>query len=127
MSLALLRLAGSNIETKKFVLPMAGDVVSSRHWTRLEMQLHDACSKDLVTHWQSAKSLFAADALNRIVSPWERERFEKDPSVLLQTNLRDAYRQWLQGRYQAEAAFLEGGQEPATRTFFADAARELAN
>jgi hypothetical protein len=123
MSAALLRLGAFDARGNK--LEPAGDgKASPRELARLESALHDAWAKDLLKQWQAAKTPALADALDRIVPPWELDRrtgTDKDPSRRLQKEQRDAFFQWLGERYQAEA----GSADPQVSTFYLDAAREL--
>jgi hypothetical protein len=128
MTTALLRLAG--IDTKHITLPASADDWTSSQWTAAERKIQEGWSKALLKQWQEPKSALWADAVNRLVSPWTRDRtggLDKDYSVMLQKSQRDAFRAWLRQRYQAEAAFLQSEPYEPARTFFADAARELAN
>jgi hypothetical protein len=123
MSAALLRLGGFDAKGSKFDL--AGDgKISPRELDRLERGLQDAWAKELLKQWQSAKSVALADALDRIVPPWELDRrtgADKDPSRRLQRQQRDAFFRWLEARYQSEADVPDS----QISSFYFDAAREL--
>ncbi|MBI2804910.1 MAG: caspase family protein [Planctomycetes bacterium] len=125
MSWALLRLAGTKAGKEKPSLPPATGRMDTLAWAELERRMQKAWSRDLVDPGKEKLTPFRADAFNRLVSPWELERFEKDPSVVVQTRYRDAFRAWLHERYRAQATFLEGGRDTSLHAFYADAAREL--
>jgi hypothetical protein len=116
MSAALLRLGGIKFD--------ADGVTGPRELATLEKGLQDAWAKELLKQWQRAKSPALADAVDRIVPPWELDRragADKDPSRRLQAQQRDAFFGWLGERYQAEAA----STDPQVSSFYLDAAREL--
>ncbi len=125
MAIALLRLGGALPEANVIVPTKA----NGKEWTDLERKLRDAWSSELLKQWQEAKADDAADALNRLVSPWGLDgragALDKDPSLRLQKNVREAFRRWLQERHQSEARALEGLKDEPLHSFHLDAAREL--
>ncbi len=129
MSLALLRLGKFDFKGKKIAIPVVGNS-NSRELADLETQLQASWSEVLPKQWQTARPGYVADALNRTVSPWAMERrsgaVEKDASWMLQSQLRDAFVQWLLERYEAEVRFIAGNaQDQRAGVFYAEAAQEL--
>jgi hypothetical protein len=129
MTLAMLHLAGFTGKSKaKLELP-PDDFVNAEEWTRIERALREMCGKDLVAAMQGAKSRPLADALNRVISPWENEgraELEKEPSRPLHRLERARYFDWLAAAYDAEAQLLQTSPtDQAASTFYSEAAREL--
>jgi hypothetical protein len=127
--MALERMRLSGFESKdRLVLPADGEM-TAQEWTRVERSLREMQATELRAALRSAKSLRHADALNRIVSPWEsegREELEREPSRRFQQKQRADFFQWLQARYQAEARFLEpNATDQPFSAFYQEAAREL--
>jgi hypothetical protein len=128
MSLALLRLGKFDFKGKKIAVPAADSNLTPRQWADLETQLQACWATDLPKQWKDARPGYTADALNRIVSPWELERRPgaPDASGVLQKQLRDAFVQWLLERYEAEVRFIAGNpQDQRADVFYAEAAQEL--
>jgi hypothetical protein len=129
MALERMRLAG--FESKdRLVLPGDGEM-NAQEWTRVERALREVQATELRAALRAAKSLRHADALNRVVSPWEsegREELEREPSRRFQQKQRADFFQWLHARYQAEAQFLGANAlDQAVSAFYQEAARELRN
>jgi hypothetical protein len=128
MSLALLRLGKFNLKGKNVAVPDVDGKITPQEWANLEDRLQDFWQKDLPAQWHNAKPGATADALNRILSPWELDRWagnvERSPSRVWQEQLRNAYLRWLQERYRSEATILDV-HEWSLAVFYAEAAQEL--
>ena len=126
MALDMLRLAG--FDSKEKLIPQAHDPET---WTQLEKQMRDRCGKELIAALQKAKPLQAADALYRVLSPWEFELqidLDKEPSRPWHRDQRKKFFDWLQARYDAEAANLAKSPNPtdqAASVFFSEASSAL--
>jgi hypothetical protein len=130
MSLALLRLGRFDMKGKVVPIPTGDSKPTPQEWTAIERKLQEFWTIDLPKYWHSAKPGFQADALNRLVSPWELERragdVEREPSRIWQEQIRTAFLRWLQERYRSEATSVDtGGQDRQSSVFFSEAAEEL--
>lgn len=135
MSLGLLRMAGIDVAQKRFDLPPMDAKVTAQNWANLERAMHSVWSKELVAQWHNTRSALSADAFNRVVSPWASDKraggIKKDASRVLQEDLRLAFLDWLEKRYQAEGTALQArapeasAQDQQASAFYLDAAREL--
>jgi hypothetical protein len=128
MALEMLHLAGFESKVKVLVLP-SDDSLNPEEWTRIERAVRERCGKELAASLRSAKALPLADALNRVVSPWETEGradLDKEPSKRLHRTQRKAFFDWLAVRYDAEAKALETSPtDQSASIFYTEAAREL--
>jgi hypothetical protein len=128
MSLALLRLAGIDVDPKVL------DVAKKTQWNpsdlaTLERSLHELWGRDFPDPWRKGISRPVADRVSRLRSPWDQHRkaelLDNDPTRRLQLNQREEFALWLRTSYQAELGFLEPApQDQEARDFYARAAEE---
>jgi len=127
MALDMLRIAGFDSK-KKLRMPADGNP-SPEEWTILERDLRSRTGKELVAALDAAKSRLSADALYRVLSPWEFEiqaALDREPSRPWNRDQRKAFFDWLQARYDAEAAaFATSPMDQGARTFYSEASSEL--
>jgi hypothetical protein len=128
MSLALLRLAGIDVDPK--ILDLAKKTqVNSAELATLERSLQELWGRDFPDPWRKGISRSAADRINRLRSPWDQQRradlLDNDPTRRLQLHQREEFARWLRASYQAEIGFLEPApQDQAARDFYVRAADE---
>jgi hypothetical protein len=123
MSLALLRLAGFE---GKLAVPDGDAALAPADLARLERAFQTAWQRDLIEQWRTAKPLARADALDRVLSPWELKMRvgPAEPTRRLHDQARTAFARWLADRCAAEGQAVGARDQPAA-AFFSAAARDL--